>query len=82
MISAAGGEICHRAEFCHWSFYVTAIMRITAGINKTEDVGRKDTQIGFADSLQRVFPTAVAKVLRISWLDSPGDLVRPKVSNI
>ena len=25
--SAAGGEICHRAEFCHWSFYVTAAVR-------------------------------------------------------
>ena len=26
--SAADGEICHRAEFCHRSFYVTAIVRM------------------------------------------------------
>ena len=31
--SAAGGEICHRAEFCHWSFYVTAVARTGTGIN-------------------------------------------------
>ena len=34
-------------------------MRITAGINKTEDARKMDTQIGFVDALQRVFPTAV-----------------------
>ena len=35
------------------------LMRITAGINKTQFAGRKDVQIGFVDALQRVFPTAV-----------------------
>ena len=63
MSSAAGGEICHRAEFCHWSFYVTATVRTTAGINKAEDGGRMDTGIGFADALQRVFPTTVSSDL-------------------
>ena len=41
-----------------------------------------DVRIGFANALQRVFPTTVARVSRMSWLDLPGDLVRPKFSNI
>ena len=40
-----------------------------------------DARIGFVDALQRVFPTMVASS-RISWLDQPRDLVRPKFSNI
>ena len=62
--------------------YGTAIMRTNAGINKTEHAGRKDAQIGFVDALQRVFPTAVAKVSRMSWLDSPRDLVQRNIGNI
>ena len=57
-------------------------MRTNAGINKTEHAGRKDAQIGFVDALQRVFPTAVAKVSRMSWLDSPRDLVQRNIGNI
>ena len=57
--SAAGGEICHRAEFCHWSFYVTAIGRTTTGINKAED-GMAHVQISPTDALRRIFPTALA----------------------
>ena len=45
-----------------WPHYVTATVRTTAGINKAEDGGRMDTGIGFADALQRVFPTAVVRV--------------------
>ena len=48
--------------------------RITAGINKTEDARKMDTQIGFADAMQRVFPTALASY-PISWLDPSRDLV-------
>ena len=33
------------------------IVRTNAGINKAEDAGRNDSQIGFADALQRVLPT-------------------------
>ena len=40
--------------------HVMTFMRITAGINNTQLAGRKDVQIGFADALQRVFPTTVA----------------------
>ena len=61
---------------------VTAIMRTNAGINKTEHAGRKDAQIWFVDALQRVFPTAVAKVSRMSWLDSPRDLVQRNIGNV
>ena len=56
--------------------------RTNAGINKAEDAGRMDAQIGFVDALQRVFPTAVAKVSRMSWLDSPRDLVQRNIGNI
>ena len=38
-------------------------------------------QTRFADALQGVLPTTVAGS-PISWLDPPGDLVRPKFSNI
>ena len=37
--------------------------RTTAGINKAEDVGKMDAQIGFADALRRIFPTAAAGYL-------------------
>ena len=43
--------------------YGTATVRTTAGINKAEDGGRMDTEIGFADALQRVFPTTVSSDL-------------------
>ena len=36
------------------------IVRNNESINKVEDDGRKDAQIGFADALRRVFPTTVA----------------------
>ena len=38
-------------------------------------------QTRFADALQRVLPTTVASS-PISRLDLPGDLVRPKFSNV
>ena len=41
-----------------------------------------DAQIGFSDALRRAFPTTVSRVSRVSWLDPPGDFVRPKFSNI
>ena len=37
------------------------IARTKRSINKTEAAGRKDAQIGFADALQRVFLTALAR---------------------
>ena len=61
---------------------VTAIERTTAGINKAEDAGRIDPQIGFADALRRLLPTTMASLSPISGLDSPGDLVQPKFSNV
>ena len=57
------------------------IMRSTSGINKAEDAGSAHGQIGFADAMQRVFPTTVASY-PITWLDPSRDLVRPKLSNI
>ena len=51
-----------RPDFPHGSVYVMTTVRTTAGINKAEDGGRMDTEIGFADALQRVFPTAVVRV--------------------
>ena len=38
-------------------------------------------RIGFADALGRIFLTALASS-PISWLDPPGDPVRPEFSNI
>ena len=40
------------------------IGRSTAGINKAEDAGEKDAQIGFDDALRRVFLATVASSLR------------------
>ena len=56
--------------------------RTTLGINKVEDAGRMDAQIGFSDALRRVFPTTVSGASRVSWRDPPGDLVQPTFSNI
>ena len=41
------------------------IGRITAGINKAEDAGRKDGQIGFVDALQRAFPATVPAISHV-----------------
>ena len=54
--------------------HVMTPVRTNAGINKAEDAGRTDTQIGFADAMQRVFPPALASY-PISWLDPSRDLV-------
>ena len=35
------------------------LARTNESINKAEDARKMDTQIGFVDALQRVFPTAV-----------------------
>ena len=51
------------------------------GINKTETAGAAHVQIRFSNALRRVFPTRLTST-RISWPDLPGDLVRPKFSNI
>ena len=40
--------------------YVMTPVRTTAGINKREDAGMIGTQIGFADAVRRIFPTALA----------------------
>ena len=43
--------------------------RITAGINKTEYARKMDAQIGFADALRRIFPTALASYLQFrGWV--------------
>ena len=44
-------------------------MRTTTGINKAEDARRKDAQIGFADTLRRIFLTALASYLQFrDWI--------------
>ena len=52
--------------------YVMTLWRTTAGINKAEDAGRagrKDAQIGSADALRRIFPTALASYLQFrGWI--------------
>ena len=48
------------------------LARTATGINKTEDTGRKDVQIGFVDALRWVFPTTVARLSHVLWLGSPG----------
>ena len=62
--------------------HIMTLMRTNAGINKTERAGRKDAQIGFVDALQRAFPMAAVRVSRMSWLDSPRDLVQRNIGNI
>ena len=44
--------------------YVMTLARTTAGINKAEDAGRMDAQIGFAGALRRIFPTGLASYLQ------------------
>ena len=45
------------------------LARTTTGINKAEDAGRMDSQIGFADTLRRIFPTALASYLQFrGWI--------------
>ena len=45
-------------------------VRITAGINKAEDVGRMDTQIGLVDALRRFFLTNLTSYLESRcWID-------------
>ena len=39
------------------------------GINKAEDPGRIDPQIGFADALRRVFQTALPSLDCRGWID-------------
>ena len=60
------------AEFPHGAIYVMTLWRTTAGINKAEDAGRagrKDAQIGSADALRRIFPTALASYLQFrGWI--------------
>ena len=54
--------------------------RTTLGINKTDC--RHDER---ADQVRRCVTAEPSPVLvnsRIAWLDPPGDLVRPKFSNI
>ena len=43
--------------------------RTAAGINKAEDAGRTDTQIGSTDVLRRIFPTVLASFLQFrGWI--------------
>ena len=49
-----------RPDFPHGSVYIMTLVRSTVGINKAEDTGRMDAQIGFADASRRIFPTALA----------------------
>ena len=58
------------------------LMRTTASINKTGEAGTTHGQIRSTDALRRVLPTRLTRVSHVSWLDPPGDLVRPKFSNI
>ena len=45
-------------------------VRTTAGINKAEDVGRMDTQIGLVDALRRFFLTNLTSYLESRcWID-------------
>ena len=45
------------------------ITRTKTGINKTEHAGREDAQIGFADALRWIFPTALARyVVFHGWI--------------
>ena len=66
----------------HGSVYVMTLARTTAGINKAEDAGRKDAQIGFADALQRVFPTTVVSHLAFRGWIRQETLWDPKFGNI
>ena len=59
------------------TIYVMTLGRTTAGINKAEDAGRMDAQIGFADALQRVFPTALARYLLFRGGIRQGILCEP-----
>ena len=43
------------AEFPHGALHVMTTVRTMTGINKAEDAGRMDAQIGFADVLSESF---------------------------
>ena len=59
-INVATRRIASNRTLWKEALHVTATVRITAGIYKARDAGRMDTQIGFADALQRVFARTVA----------------------
>ena len=47
------------------------IERTNESINKVEDDGRKDAQIGFADALRPVIPTTVSSYLQFrGWISN------------
>ena len=60
------------------------LWRTTAGINKAEDAGRAgrmDAQIGSADALRRIFPTALASYLQFrDWIRQETLLDRSSVT--
>ena len=59
------------------------LRRTNESINKAEDDGMTHGKSGSSmHALQRVFPTAVAKVSQMSWLDSPRDLIQRNIGNI
>ena len=50
------------AELPSEAIYIMTLGRSTSGINKAEDDGRMDAQIGFADALRRAFPSTVPAI--------------------
>ena len=50
------------------------IVRTMAGINKAEDIGRKDTQIGIADACSSAKPSPSTKLTEASNPD--GNIAR------
>ena len=63
------------------ALYVMTLARNTAGINKAEDARRKDAQIGFADTLRRIFLTALANYLQFrDWIRQETLLDRSSVT--
>ena len=62
--AASSAFFGHPRGFSRGRVHVMNIGRTNESINKAEDAGRIDAQIGFADALRRVFPTTVASYSR------------------
>ena len=70
--AAGSAFLGHPRESPRGRIHIMTLARTTMSINKAEDAGRagrKDAQIGSADALRRIFPTALASYLQFrGWI--------------
>ena len=58
------------------------LVRTNESINRAEDAGTAHVKIRFSGYVAAGFADEADQLYRISWSDLPGDVVRPKFSNI